>query len=67
MLAADLAGLACSSGTACASGASEPAPALLAMNLPKQLIQGAVRFSFGYTTTDSDVYRAIDILRDVIV
>ena len=67
VLAADLAGLACSSGTACASGASEPAPALLAMNLPKQLIQGAVRFSFGYTTTDSDVYRAIDILRDVIV
>ncbi|MEO1992722.1 MAG: aminotransferase class V-fold PLP-dependent enzyme [Pirellulales bacterium] len=67
VLAADLAGLACSSGTACSSGASEPAPALLAMNLPKNLIQGAVRFSFGHTTTVSDVHRAIKILREVIV
>ena len=58
MMAADLDGLAVATGTACASGSQEPAPALVAMNLPKPVIQSAIRFSFGRTTCVSDLKTA---------
>jgi cysteine desulfurase len=51
LLAADFAGLAISTGSACASGSSEPSPVLLAMGLPKELIDSSVRISFGMPTT----------------
>jgi len=50
-MAVDLAGVACSTGSACASGSSEPSPALLAMGLPEAVITSSVRFSLGATTT----------------
>lgn len=59
-MAADLAGVCLATGTACASGSSEPAPALMAMGLPSEVVRGAVRCSFGRTTTTEDVDRAID-------
>jgi len=49
-MALDLAGIACSTGSACASGSSDPSPVLLEMGLEDRLIQSAVRFSF--STTD---------------
>ena len=58
MMAANLDGIAVATGTACASGSQEPAPALVAMNLPKPVIQSAIRFSFGYTTNESDLRNA---------
>lgn len=54
-IALDQAGIACSTGSACASGSSEPSPAHLAMGLPKAVISSALRFSFGATTTADEV------------
>ena len=59
VMAADLEGLAVATGTACASGSSEPAPALAAMGLDQATVQSAVRFSFGRTTTAADIDEAL--------
>ena len=59
VMAADLTGLAVATGTACASGSSEPAPALKSMGLERRLVQGAVRFSFGRSTTVGDIDEAV--------
>lgn len=66
VMAADLGGLCCATGTACASGSSEPSPALVSMGLPADEARGAVRFSFGGSTTEADINRAITILETVL-
>ena len=65
-MAADLAGVCLATGTACASGSSEPAPALVAMQLPRECVRGAVRCSFGRTTTVADVDLAVDRLAGLL-
>jgi cysteine desulfurase len=55
VMALDLAGVACSSGSACASGSSEPSPTLLAMGLPEEQISSSVRFSLGAGTTAAEI------------
>jgi cysteine desulfurase len=57
-MALDQAGVACSTGSACASGSSEPSPALVAMGCEPALAGSAVRFSVGATTTESEVDQA---------
>jgi cysteine desulfurase len=59
VIALDLAGVACSTGSACASGSSEPSPALVAMGLPEAQISSSVRFSLGATTTPADIDEAV--------
>ena len=54
-IALDQAGVACSTGSACASGSSEPSPALVAMGLGEVVFSSALRFSFGATTTAAEV------------
>ncbi len=66
VMAADLAGVACATGTACASGSTEPAPAIAAMGLPDDVVAGAVRFSFGRTTTAADLDAAVERLGPVL-
>lgn len=66
VMAADLAGLCCATGTACASGSSEPAAALAAMGLAEPVARGAVRFSLGRSTTERDVDQAITVLEHVL-
>ena len=51
LLSLDLEGIACSSGSACTSGATEPSHVLVAMGKPKVQSQGAIRFSMGRATT----------------
>jgi cysteine desulfurase len=57
-LALDMAEVACSTGSACASGSSEPSPVLLGMGLPKELVESALRFSWGALTTAADTHEA---------
>jgi cysteine desulfurase len=59
LMALDLAGVACSSGSACASGSSEPSPVLLAMGCDKQTVDGSLRFSLGATTTRDEIDEAV--------
>jgi len=51
----DLAGVACSSGSACSTGAVEPSHVLTAMGVPRELGVAALRFSFGRDSTLEDV------------
>jgi cysteine desulfurase len=51
----DLAGIACSSGSACSTGAVEPSHVLTAMGVPLDRAVTALRFSLGRQTTRADV------------
>jgi cysteine desulfurase len=66
MMALDLAGVACSTGSACASGSSEPSPSLVAMGLPEEQIFSSIRFSLGTTTTAADVDEAARRILNVV-
>src|SRR5207244_11359045 len=54
----DLAGIACSSGSACSTGAVEPSHVLTAMGVPRELGVAALRFSLGRENTAG----AVDML-----
>jgi cysteine desulfurase len=61
-LALDRAGIAASAGSACGSGAATTSPVLAACG-----VDGTpLRLSLGWTSTDADVDRAIDVLTDVV-
>ena len=60
MMALDMAGVACSTGSACASGSSEPSHVLKAMGLEKARIESSIRLSVGATTTMAEVDLAAD-------
>ena len=66
LLAADMRGLAISTGSACASGSSDPSPVLLAMGLPNEQIEGAIRVSLSRQTTASEIDRAVEILASIV-
>lgn len=55
VMALDMAGVACSTGSACASGSSEPSSTLVAMGLETEQIESAIRLSLGALTTASEV------------
>jgi cysteine desulfurase len=57
-MALDLAGVACSTGSACASGSSEPSHVLVSMGCPEGVIRGSLRFSLGAFTTDAEIDEA---------
>ncbi|MEW4566701.1 cysteine desulfurase family protein [Tautonia sp. JC769] len=65
----DLAGVAASLGSACASGSSQASPALQAMRVPDDRLRSSVRFSLGATTTDDEIdeaaRRVIDAIRRI--
>jgi cysteine desulfurase len=51
----DARGVECSTGSACQAGVPQPSHVLLAMGVPVEEARGALRFSFGYSSTESDV------------
>ncbi|WP_435008576.1 cysteine desulfurase family protein [Tundrisphaera lichenicola] len=62
----DLAGVAASLGSACASGASEPSPTLLAMSVPADRLRSSVRFSLGASTTEAEIQEAVRRIAAVV-
>ena len=65
LLALDIAGVACSVGSACASGSSEISPTLRAMQLPNGLAASSIRLSLGVTTTEAEIDEAVRRIVDV--
>lgn len=62
----DLAGVACSLGSTCASGSAEPAPSLLAMGIEPDICTSSVRFSLSSLTTEEEVRDAAERIADVV-
>jgi cysteine desulfurase len=58
----DLKGVAVSTGSACASGSTEPSHVLTAIGLPRDSGYGSLRFSFGEYNTREDVDYVLEIL-----
>jgi cysteine desulfurase len=69
LMAADLNGLAISTGSACASGSSEPSHVLIAMGAKEEVIEGSIRISLGIHTTVAEIVQAsrriIKIVKDL--
>jgi cysteine desulfurase len=66
LLLLDQAGIACSTGSACQSGAADPSHVLLSIGVSRELANGSLRFTFGRTSTDDDVDAALAALPDAI-
>lgn len=58
----DKAGIAVSSGSACASGAREPSHVLLAMGVDAGTARGAIRVSLGRETREADIDRLLAVI-----
>jgi cysteine desulfurase len=58
-------GVVCSSGSACHAGSDEPSHVLVAMGVPGEVAQTAVRLTFGRSVTDEQLADAAQALADV--
>jgi cysteine desulfurase len=58
VMALDLAGLACSTGSACVTGSAEASHVLTAMGYPEDEAKGALRLSLGRTSTAEEIEQA---------
>jgi cysteine desulfurase len=66
VMALDLAGVAVSTGAACAAGAVEPSHVLRAMGLPLERVQASLRFSLGRGTTADQVDGAAKLVVEAV-
>jgi cysteine desulfurase len=66
LLNLDLEGIAVASGSACTSGSTEPSHVLLAMGVPPEVAQSAIRFSLGYSHTEEDVDYVLEVLPRIV-
>jgi cysteine desulfurase len=66
MLYLDLAGIAVSTGSACASGSLDPSHVLLAAGQPMECAHGSIRISLGRENTEQDVDYMLEVLPGVI-
>lgn len=62
----DLAGIAVSLGSACASGSTRLSPTLVAMHVPDDRLRSSVRFSLGASTTSTEIEEVICRIAKVI-
>lgn len=65
-LALDREGIACGTGSACASGSSQPSHVLQAMGLPPRVVQGAIRLSISFETTPEQIGQAAEKIIQVV-
>jgi cysteine desulfurase len=66
LMAADLEGLECSTGSACASGAPQTSSVLAAMGVPETLRASSLRFSFGISQGVAEVEMAAERILRII-
>ena len=62
----DMAGFACSSGSACKTGNPEPSEVLTALGLDRSWALGSLRISLGIGTTHEQIERFLNVLPDCI-
>lgn len=58
--------ISCSTGAACTAGVHRPSHVLEAMGLSDDAVMSTLRFSFGSTSTDSDIAATIEVLPSVV-
>ena len=66
LLQLDLAGIAASHGSACASGGLETSPILLNMQIPASLARTSIRFSLSRTTTEQEIDTALELITQLV-
>ncbi len=66
LMGLDLAGIAVSTGSACAAGSLEPSHVLLALGRSAEEAKGALRFSVGKETTAQEIDRVLEVLPQVV-
>jgi cysteine desulfurase len=66
LLLLDQAGISCSSGSACASGALDPSHVLLAIGVPRDRAAGSLRMSLGRPSTSADVDAVLEALPQIV-
>jgi cysteine desulfurase len=62
----DLVGIACSTGSACTTGSTDPSHVLTALGYPEDEARGSMRLTLGRTTTDEEVERAAELIPQTI-
>ena len=65
-LALDMSGIACSTGSACASGSSQPSHVLKAMGLDSLVVGSGIRLSVSAETQDSEIEQAAASLASIV-
>lgn len=66
LIALDLAGIAVSTGSACASASLKASPVLKAMGLKDEIAHSAIRFTFGKNNTIDEINKILKILPPLI-
>lgn len=66
LVALDLEGIACSLGSACASGSIEPTPILVAMGLTPEVYRSAVRLTLSHLNTEQEIEAAALKIAEVV-
>ncbi|MDW3217360.1 MAG: aminotransferase class V-fold PLP-dependent enzyme [Acidimicrobiales bacterium] len=62
----DQQGIRASAASSCSSGAQDPSHVLAAMGVPREVAQGSLRLSLGWTSTEADVDAALAIIPDAV-
>lgn len=66
LISLDLEGVAVSTGSACQSGSIEPSHVIRALNLPRDLAHGTLRFSLSKYTTEEEIDYVLEVLPKIV-
>jgi cysteine desulfurase len=66
VIALDAAGVCAATGSACASGSTEPSHVLAAMGLERRRIAGSIRLSLDRLTTDAEIDAALEAIEAAV-
>ena len=67
LVSLDLAGIACSTGSACSSGSLLPSPVLEAMGVSEERLRSAIRFSLSAMLTAQDIDEAVQRIEKCVL